>query len=122
MALVPNWFLMKLLVEKAPRPLLAAILVIAATGPLSWLAVIYLLSSSPDPSASALAGSRVLGLVIAFVAIPRMVFGPIMIVVEGAALFMIHERLTRAVLAVAVLMDLVPLGLYALHVARMPHY
>ena len=122
MALVPNWFLMKLLVEKAPRPLLAAILVIAATGPLSWLAVIYLLSSSPDPSASALAGSRVLGLLIAFVAIPRMVFGPIMIVVEGAAFFMIHERLTRAVLAVAVLMDLVPLGLYALHVARMPHY
>jgi len=112
---------MKLPVEKASRPLLAAILVIAATGPLSWLAVIYLLGS-PDPSTPALAGNSVLGLLIAFVAIPRMVFGPVMVVVEGAAFFMIHERLTRAVLAVAVLMDLVPLGLYALHVARMPHY
>jgi hypothetical protein len=111
---------MKLLVANVSRAVSVTILVIAATGPLSWLAVIYLLGS-PDPSTSALAGNPVLGLLIAFVAIPRMVFGPVMVVVEGAAFFMIHERLTRAVLAVAVLMDLVPLGLYALHVARMAH-
>ena len=112
---------MKLLVEKAPRPLLAAILVIAATGPLSRLAVIFLFGG-PDPSTSALASKPVLGPLIAFVAIPRMVFGPVLVVVEGAAFFMIRERWTRAVLAVAVLMDLVPFGLYALHVARLPHY
>ncbi len=121
LCLVPSWFLMMLLVEKAPRPLLAAILVLAAIGPLSWLAVIYLMGS-PDPSTSALASNTVLGLLIAFVAIPRMVFGPVMVVVEGAACFLVRDRLARIALAVAVLMDVIPLGLYALHVAHMPHY
>jgi hypothetical protein len=111
---------MKVFVENAPRALLVAILVIAVTGPLSWLAVIYLFGS-PDPSTSALAGRPILGPLIAFVAIPRMVFGPVLIVVEGAGFFLIRARLTRAVLAVAVLMDLVPLGLYALHVVRTHH-
>ena len=112
---------MKLWVENAPRALLATILVIAATGPLSWLAVIYLLGG-PDPSTSPIAGKPMLGQLIAFVAIPRMVFGPILVVVEGAAFFLIRARPTRAVLAIAVLMDFIPLALYALHVARMPHY
>ena len=120
LGLVPTWFLMKLLVEKVPRALLATILVVAVTGPLSWLAVITLLGG-PDPATSPIAGTPVLGTLIAFVAIPRMVFGPVLIVVEGAGFFLIRERLTRAVLAVAILMDFVPLALYALHVARMPH-
>jgi hypothetical protein len=112
---------MKLLVENASRALLVTILAIAATGPLSWLAVIYLFGD-PDPSTSALASKPVLGPLIAFIAIPRMVFGPVLVAVEGAAFFMMRGTLTRTVLAVAALTDLVPLGLYALHVARMPHY
>ncbi len=112
---------MKVPAENAPRTLLAAILVIAATGPLSWLAAIDLFGG-PDPSTSALAGKPVLGPLIAFIAIPRLVFGPILIVVGGAAFFMMRGRLTRVVLAVAVVMDFIPLALYALHVARLPHY
>src|ERR1700674_4549741 len=41
-SLVPTWFLLKLLVEKAPRTLLAVEILIAAIGPASWLAVTYL--------------------------------------------------------------------------------
>ena len=109
---------MKLFVEKPPRALLLTILVIAVTGPLSWLAAIYLFGGS-DPSTSPMAGKPVLGPLIAFVAIPRMVFGPVLVVVEGAAFFMVRDRPTRAVLAIAALMDFIPLALYALRVARM---
>jgi len=35
LGLVPTWFLLKLLVEKAPRALLAVVLLIAAIGPAS---------------------------------------------------------------------------------------
>src|SRR5215469_15808819 len=38
-SLAPTWFLLKLCVEKAPRTLLTAELLIAAIGPASWLAV-----------------------------------------------------------------------------------
>ena len=38
-SLAPTWFLLKLCVEKAPRTVLAAELLIAALGPASWLAV-----------------------------------------------------------------------------------
>src|SRR5262249_9629357 len=44
LGLVPTWFLVKLLLEKAPRVLLAAVLLIAAIGPVSWVTVTHLAS------------------------------------------------------------------------------
>jgi hypothetical protein len=41
-SLAPTWFLLKLLVETAPRALLATELLIAVLGPLSWLAMTWL--------------------------------------------------------------------------------
>ena len=39
-------------------------------------------------------------------------------VAEGLAMFLVRQRSMRLVLAVAMLMDLVPMGLYALHMTR----
>ena len=115
-SLVPTWFLLKLWVEKAPRTLLAAGLLIAALGPASWLAVTWM-AAGASPQSPPQAIGAVLGLFIAFVAIPRMVFGPVLLMIEGATLFLIRERLARALLAAAMLMDIIPLGLFALHMA-----
>jgi hypothetical protein len=41
LSLAPTWFLLKLVVAKVPRALLATELLIAAIGPASWLAVAY---------------------------------------------------------------------------------
>jgi len=65
--------------------------------------------------------SGVLGLLIAFAAIPRMVFGPVLLMIEGATFFLARERLTRTLLAAAMLMDLIPLGIFALHLAAATH-
>jgi hypothetical protein len=118
-SLGPTWFLLKLSVEKAPRALLAAQLLIAVTGPPSWLAVAYLTGARvPNlPQAT----DELLGLLIAFGAIPRIVAGPVLLVVEGGAFFLAKERVTRALLAAAMLMDLVPLSMYALHFASVIH-
>jgi len=59
---------------------------------------------------------------IAFGAIPRTVFGPVLLVIEGATFFLVRERIARALLAAAVLMDLVPLGLFGLHLAHAARY
>ena len=48
-SLAPTWFLLKLLVEKAPRALLATELLIAAMGPVSWLAMTALAVTTPVP-------------------------------------------------------------------------
>ena len=48
--LVPTWFLLKLFIEKAPRALLAIVLLVAAMGPASWLAVTYLAGGSSLPN------------------------------------------------------------------------
>jgi uncharacterized membrane protein len=64
------------------------------------------------------AGWGLVGLFIAFVAIPRMVFGPVLLAIEAATLLLARERTARALLAAAMLMDLVPLGIFALHMAR----
>src|SRR6195256_1985155 len=76
-SLAPTWFLLKLLLEKAPRALLAAELLIAAMGPVSWLAVTIMAVTTPagGPSLpnSPQATREMLGLLIAFGAIPRMV-------------------------------------------------
>jgi len=119
--LAPTWFLLKLFLAKAPRALLAIVLLAAALGPVSWLAVRHMAGGLSPPNAP-LAVSQLLGLFIAFVGIPRMVFGPVLLVIEAAAFLLIRERVTRALLAVAMLMDLVPLGMFALHMMRATRY
>ena len=68
------------------------------------------------------AAAALLGLFIAFVAIPRMVFGPVLLVIEAATFLLVRGRITRALLAVAMLMDLVPLGMFAFHLLRATRY
>jgi len=114
-SLAPTWFLLKLSLEKAPRAVLAVLLLIAAFGPLSWLAVVYLgragIPNLPE------AAAELLAMFIPFVAMPRIVAGPVLLVVEGLAFLLSRTRITRALLAAAMLMDLVPLGMFALHLA-----
>ena len=126
-SLVPTWFLLKLLVEKAPRALLTAEFLLAVMGPVSWLVVTAMALSGPEggparfpnwPEAVLLP----LGLLIAFAAIPRMVLGPILVVIEAVTFFLVDKRITRSFLAAAMLMDIVPIGLFALHMARAVRY
>lgn len=125
-SLAPTWFLLKLLLERAPRALLAALLLIAAMGPVSWLAVTIMAVTTPEggPSLANLpqAAREILGLFIALGAIPRMVLGPVLVVIEGVTFLLVRGRIARALLAAAMLMDLVPLGLFALHLARAVRY
>lgn len=114
-SLAPTWFLLKLSLEKAPRALLAALLLIAALGPLSWLAVVDL--ASAGPAGLPQPANELLGLFIAFVAMPRIVAGPVLLVVEGLAFLLVRSRVTRALLAAAMMMDLVPLSMFTLHMA-----
>ena len=127
LSLAPTWFLLKLFVEKAPRALLTTELLIAAMGPVSWLAVTIMAVTTPVGGPSSLPNwpqpaRELLGLFIAFGAIPRMVFGPVLLVIEAVTFFLIHKRIVRALLAAAMLMDLIPLGLFALHMARATRY
>jgi hypothetical protein len=118
---VPTWFLLRLLIAKAPRALLAIVLQVAAMGPVSWLTVRHMAGGLNPPNMPEAVGA-LLGLFIAFVAIPRMVLGPVLLVIEAATFFLVRERVTRALLAVAMLMDLVPLGMFALHMLRAMRY
>ena len=118
---MPTWFSLKLFIEKAPRTLLAIALVVAAMGPASWLAVRHMAGGLSPPNAP-VAVSQLLGLFIAFVCIPRMVFGPVLLVIEAVVFLLVRGRVTRALLVVAMLMDLVPLGLFALHMMRATRY
>ena len=115
LSIAPTWFLLKLCMETSPRALLTALLLIAVIGPLSWLAVAVL----ADARITALPQSlkELLGIFIAFGAMPRIVAGPILLVVEGAAFLLARGRAARALVAGAMLMDIVPLGLFALHMA-----
>jgi hypothetical protein len=113
-SLAPTWFLLKLCAEKAMHTLLAAELLVAAIGPVSWLTV-RSMATGPSPHSQAFAG--VLGVFIAFGAIPRIVFGPVLLMIELATFFLLRERLTRTLLALAMLMDIIPLGMFALHMA-----
>ncbi len=119
--LVPTWFLLKLFIEKAPRALLAIVLLVAAMGPASWLAVTRMAGGSSQPDMPEVAAALV-GLFIAFVAFPRMVLGPVLLVIEAATFLLVRGRVTRALLVVAMLMDLVPLGMFALHLLRATRY
>ena len=125
-SLAPTWFLLKLLVAKAPRTLLTAELLAAAMGPVSWLAMTIMAATTPagGPSLQNLpqAAVELLGLFLAFVAIPRMVLGPVLVVIEGLTFLLVRGGVARALLAAAALMDVVPLSLYALHFARAARY
>jgi hypothetical protein len=117
--LIPTLFLVKLAIDKAPRASLAALVLVALAGPLSWLAVRHFAGAPPGtPSSNPQAINQFLGLWLAFGAIPRIVAGPVAVVAEGLAMFLVRQRTMRIVLAAAMLMDLVPIGLYFLHMAR----
>jgi hypothetical protein len=90
-------------------------------GPASWLAVTHMAGGASVPNLPE-AVSQFLGLFIAFVAIPRMVFGPVLLVIEAATFLLVRGRVARALLVVAMLMDLVPLGIFALHLLRATRY
>jgi hypothetical protein len=115
LGLAPTWFLLNLWAAKAPRALLATELVIAVLGPASWLAVLDLAGGGPDPPASV---GKLLGLFTAFIAIPRIVAGPVVLVAEGVTFLLLRGRVVRALLAAAMLMDVVPIGMFAVHLAR----
>jgi hypothetical protein len=117
LGLLPTFFLLKLAIEKVPRASLVALAVAALAGPLSWLAMVDLAHRGPGPYLPPI-GGQFFGWLIAFIAIPRIVAGPVVVVAEGLAMLLVRQRSIRIVLAVAVLMDLVPIGLYALHMAR----
>jgi hypothetical protein len=105
--------------------LLTTELVIAAMGPASWLAMTALAATTPPGGPSLLntpeAVRELLGLLIAFGAIPRIVFGPVLLVIEGVTFLLVRGRIARALLAAAMLMDLVPLSMFALHMAGITH-
>jgi hypothetical protein len=121
LGLAPTWFLLKLCVETAPRAVLAAVLLMAALGPASWLALVYMAGSAPVPNQPQAVGG-LLGLLLAFGAIPRIVAGPVLLVIEGATFLLVRARVPRALLAAAMLMDLVPLSMFTLHLARATRY
>jgi hypothetical protein len=126
-SLMPTWFLLKLFIEKAPRTLLAIMLLVAAMGPVSWLAMVAMAVTTPPGGPSSLPNlpqlaKEMFGLFIAFGAIPRIVFGPVLLVIEAVTLFLVRGGVARALLAATMLMDLVPLGIFALHMARAARY
>jgi hypothetical protein len=125
-SLPPTWFLLKLLVATVPRTLLTAELFVATMGPVSWLAMTIMAVTTPPggPSLQNVpqAAAQLFGLFLAFGAIPRMVLGPVLVVIEGVTLLLFRGGIARALLAGAMLMDVVPIGLYALHFARTVHY
>jgi hypothetical protein len=116
LSLLPTWFLLKLAIETAPRVLIVALLLAAVMGPLSWLAVIGLAGGLPANRPGAI--YQLFGPLIALVAIPRMVAGPVLLLIELVAVFLVRWPAARALLATAMLMDIVPLSLFALHMAR----
>ena len=119
-SLVPTFFLLKLCVEKAPRTLLGAELLVAATGPASWLTLRWMAAGAgPQSLPQAFAG--VLGVFVAFAAIPRMVLGPVLVMIEAATFFMVRERRARTLLAAAMLMDIIPISAFVLHMATAIH-
>jgi hypothetical protein len=114
LGLVPTWFLLKLLAEKFPRLLLTGLLVMAGLAPICWVLVAQM-SSAPTPDH---APSQMLGLVIALVAIPRIVAGPVVVLIEGAACFFLRTSGARLLLAGAAMLDLIPMALFAVHMVR----
>ena len=113
--LIPTLFLLRLAIDKAPRASLNALILVALAGPLSWL-VVRLLAGGPPAGPPAII-AQLLGPLIAFIAIPRIVAGPVVVVAEGLAMLLVRQRSMRIWLAMAILMDLVPMGIYASRMA-----
>jgi len=120
LSLAPSWLLLKLALEKVPRALLATELLLSAIGPVSWLAVRWM-AAEPTPRSLPEASNAAIGVLIAFGAIPRIVLGPVLLMIEGATFCLVRERSTRMLLAAAMLMDLVPLSIYAWHMFGATH-
>lgn len=120
LALAPTWLLFKLCAAKTPRALLVGLLMIAAIGPACWLAVAYM-PHAAGPGGLPHAAADPLGVLVAFGAIPRMALGPALLIIEAAAFVLVRERVARILLAGAMTMDLVPLGMFALHLAAAAH-
>jgi hypothetical protein len=114
LALVPTWFLLRLAMAKWPRALLAVLLLVVVMGPLSWISMVDV-ATMERPGGAHANGPAWLGLWIAFVAIPRIVAGPVLVLGEGAALLVSKDQRTRRLLGLAMTMDLVPLALFAWH-------
>jgi hypothetical protein len=96
-------------------------------GPVSWLAMTTLAVTTPEGGPSRLpnwpqAARELLGLLIAFGAIPRRISGLVLLVIEGVTFLLVREGFARALLVAAMLMDLVSLGIFALHLARAARY
>jgi len=119
--LAPTWFLLRLLIEKAPRVLVAIVLLVAAMGPASWLAVTHMAGGSTLPNMPDAIAALVVQFIV-FVAFPRIVLGPVLLVIEALTFLLVRGRGMRALLVVAMLMDLVPLGMFALNFLRAPRY
>ena len=119
--LAPTWFLLRLFIEKAPRVLVAIVLLVAAMGPASWLAVTHMAGGSTLPNMPEAIAALVVQFIV-FVAFPRMVLGPVLLVIEALTFLLVRGRGMRALLVVAMLMDLVPLGMFALNFLRAPRY
>lgn len=113
-SLPATWFLLKLCLEKTPRTLLVAELLLAATGPASWVTIVSLSTAKPI-LAPAQGPVEALGAAIVWGAMPRIILGPIVIVIETMTLALARDRRVRAMLAAAMLLDLVPIGVFALH-------
>jgi hypothetical protein len=118
--LIPTLFLLKLLVEQAPRALITVELVLAVLGPLCWLAVMWLAGGPPDASHPRFIW-QILGPFIAFIGIPRIVLGPVLLVIEGLTFILIRRRAARLLLVIAALMDVIPIALYAWRMTRVSH-
>jgi hypothetical protein len=114
-ALVPTSFLLWRAMQKWPRALLSALLLLAVLGPLSWLTMVAMGREALARPSAAGHDPGWIGLWIAFVAIPRIVVGPVLVLGEGAALLLSRNRSTRLFLALAMAMDLIPLGIFAQH-------
>ena len=119
--LAPTWFLLRLFIEKAPRVLVAIVLLVAAMGPASWLAVTHMAGGSTLPNMPDAIAALVVQFIV-FVAFPRMVLGPVLLMIEALTFLLVRGRVMRALLVVAMLMDLVPLGMFALNFLRAPRY
>ena len=117
LGLVPSWFLLRMCAAKAPRAVLVVVLAIAALGPLSW----YVITTMPAPRSGPGTLDSLSGAFTAFVAIPRVVFGPILLLIEAATFYFLRARHARVLLAVAMLMDLAPMALFGLHMASSIH-
>jgi hypothetical protein len=96
---------------------LAALFVLATTGPVSWILTLSI-SADPRGGGPSQDSDVWLGLLVAFWAIPRIVLGPLIVLVETATCFLARDQSARLLLAAMILMDIIPLGLFLRHLTH----